>query len=249
MIEFNPECFEQLCREDMIMHQHDGEGIGTYNEKRLHRIFKRYICDDASAYEVKIGRFVADVVNQNQITEIQTSSFRSLVPKISYYLESTDMRVRVLYPMIEQKTIIHMDKESGEVKSARRSPKRETDLSVMANMFYLANAVKNESFELCLAHVSVEEYRFSEPRRYCKRGRYENDLRPISLLSMTTLCCVEDYKMLLPKALPENFCAEEFSRLTGLKKRKLYSVLNFYAKIGVFQINTEKKKYAYSVVN
>ncbi len=248
MISLNIEKFEELCREDIIMYMHDGDSIGTYNEKRLHRIFKRYVCDDANAYEVKIGKFVADIVAENEIIEIQTGSFRSLEGKIKYYLQNTDMTVRVLHPLICQKTIIRADKQSGEIASVRRSPKKASPLSAMANMFYLADVAKNPKFELCIAGVCVEEYRFSEAMRYRKKGRYDNDVRPTSLCSLCVLKSVEDYCALLPSELPNSFSAEEFSRLTHLRRRALYSVLNFYVKLGVLEIHPDNRKNIYCVV-
>ena len=76
------EGFARLCNEDRAVFGSDADNIGTYNEKRFHRIFKRFVCDDANCYEVKVGRFIADVLCDGHITEIQTKNFSNLKKKI-----------------------------------------------------------------------------------------------------------------------------------------------------------------------
>ena len=107
--------FISLCAEDESALPPESIGLGTYNEKRIHRILKKFVCDDENCHEVKLGRYVADVLESNRITEIQTAGFTSLNAKIRFYLENTDYNVTVIHPMIAEKTIIRADKESGEL--------------------------------------------------------------------------------------------------------------------------------------
>ena len=55
---------------DYVLENRDTKnGIGTYGEKTLHAVMKKYIEPDESKHEIKIGKFVADIVNGEEITE------------------------------------------------------------------------------------------------------------------------------------------------------------------------------------
>ena len=88
--------FHRLCLEDLVISENDGDGIGTYSEKRF---------PDADCYEVKVGNYVADVLCDGHITEIQTTAYAKLAPKIRYYLENTDYTVSVVMPLISALSI------------------------------------------------------------------------------------------------------------------------------------------------
>ena len=85
------ERFDALCREQVTLAAtRDSEGIGTYNEKPLHKILKRTVTSDASCFEVPVGSYVADVREAGRITEIQTGGLYPLLPKLRSFLEETE---------------------------------------------------------------------------------------------------------------------------------------------------------------
>ncbi len=246
MITLDKEKFRHLCEDDRILHSGDGDSIGTYNEKRFHRIFKRYITEDAACYEVRLGKYVADVMTDDTIYEIQTGSFASLREKVKYYLEDTDKRVVIIHPVICEKMLVRAERESGEVLYSKRSPKRGRDIDAVANLYYLSEVFPSDRLVLCLVHITAEEYRFSEARRYCKSGRYDSDLRPCELIDIRTLCKVSDVAELVPQELcGHEFDKEEFSKITKLKGRKLYYTLNSFCLIGTLACRKEGKKNIY----
>ena len=249
MTDFDKELFSRLCEEDRIMRPYDGESIGTYNEKRIHRILKRLVCDDANCYEKKVGRYVADVLSDRQVTEIQTSSFRPLQGKIEFYLTQTDFCVTVLRPVICEKTVIRADKETGEIISRKRSPKRGKDTDVLCDLYYLAQFFENPRFKIKLLHITAEEYRFSERVRYRKSGAFDNDLRPVALIGVTELSSIYDVRKILPAELAENeFTAAEFSKITRLRGRRLSTALSLLVRLGILSREKDGRQYIYSVV-
>lgn len=72
--------FQQACRQarESLRGQN---GIGTIGEKTLHAALKAYYEPDAESHEIKIGRYIADIVGENGIIEIQTQSFDKLRKK------------------------------------------------------------------------------------------------------------------------------------------------------------------------
>ena len=248
-MELDREKFSRLCVEDAHMHGKDAEGIGTYNEKRLHRILKRYVTDNAQCYEVRVGRSIADVLEGERITEIQTSSFRPLGNKIGGYLESTQYSVTVLCPVIGEKMLIRADKETGEIMSTKRSPKKGRAIDLLPNLFYLREHIDDPRLEVRVLLINAEEYRFSERRRYCKEGAYDCDLRPTELVGETVLSDMESYRQLLLSELPEGeFTSAEFAKITRLKGRRLSLAIAFAVQTGLVSRRPEGKKYIYRVV-
>ena len=63
-------------------------GIGTLSEKALHAALKSYYEPDFESREVKVGSFVADIVGENGIIEIQTRGFDRLGRKLDAFLEA-----------------------------------------------------------------------------------------------------------------------------------------------------------------
>ena len=154
--------FSELCRQDRAMYGSDAENIGTYNEKRFHRVFKRFVTEDASCYEVKVGKYVADVLCDGHITEIQTKQFSNLKNKISYYLSETDHTVSVVKPLVCERKIIRADKRTGEVKYIRRSPKKEGLDDALCEIYHLRELIANDRLLIHLIFIKAEEYRYSE---------------------------------------------------------------------------------------
>ena len=248
MISLDKQLFSELCEADRIMNPYDGDSIGTYNEKRLHRIFKRMVTDNAECYEVRQGRFVSDVVCPSGITEIQTASFRPLEKKIKYYLENTVMDVTVICPVIAQKQIIRADKDTGEVLSSKRSPKKSKGLDALCELYHLREPFPHQRLTVLIPHIAAEEYRFSERVRYRKAGAYDNDLRPTELLDCTVLRSAEDCLALIPDALKQKeFTAAELIAATGIRNtRKRYYLLTFLEHLGCLERKKEGRKVTYS---
>ncbi len=242
---FDAEKFSLLCGEDSVLCEHDGDCIGTYSEKRIHRIFKRMVSDDAQNYEVRIGKFVADVAEDGVISEIQTGSFLPLAKKVKFYLENTNFQVRVIAPIVEYKTVIRADKQTGEIIRQKVSPKHERDMDVIAKMYALAEFANDKRFSLYVPHIKADEYRYSEARRYNRQGRYDSDLVPTSLLGVSEFHGKEDYLALFPQSLPCEFGVSDFATAAKLKGRAVYRTLVFYTQCGVLSVEKIKNKNIY----
>ena len=248
MTDIDRERFSRLCAEDAYMHGNDAEGIGTYNEKRLHRILKRYVTEDADCYEVRVGRQVADVLEDGRITEIQTASFRPLTKKIGAYLDTTEHSVTVLCPVIYEKMLIRAEKETGEILRTARSPKKGRAISLLSEFYYLKEYIGSPRLELRILLVNADEYRFSERVRYRRTGAYDHDLRPTELVSELVLTDDESYRELIRAVLPDGeFTSEELSRATGLKGRRLSLAIAFLMHRGLVSRRSQGKKYIYTL--
>ena len=137
---------------------------------------------------------------------------------------------------------------TGEIISAKRSPKHEKDTDVLSELYYLATFLKNPRFEIKFLHITAEEYRFSERVRYRKSGAFDNDLRPISLVRCTQISSVGDVKKILPRELTEKpFTSAEFSKFTKLHARRLYMALSLLINLGILTREKDGRQYVYTV--
>lgn len=248
MTEKEKSLFSELCREEMFVHGSEREGIGTYNEKRIHRVIKRFISDVPSQHEFKLGKYVADVFCDNKIFEIQTGSFRPLADKLKYYLENTQSEIVVVHPITVQKTLIRAERETGEILRSSRSPKKERASDVLAELYHICEVVPNPRITVRLLCINTREYRFSEARRYCKSGRYDNDIYPTETVADIYLKTLEDWYALIPAKLTGgDFCTADFEKSTRLCGRKGYYALTALCSLGMLAVKTEGRRKLYSV--
>ena len=81
-------------------------GIGTLNEGHLHASLKHLYAGDQGQLEVPFGKFVADVVRDGVIFEIQTSSFSGLGRKMLALAEQQP--VVLVHPIAHSLSLIHI---------------------------------------------------------------------------------------------------------------------------------------------
>ena len=236
--------FACLCAEDEKALPPEASDIGTYNEKRLHRVVKRLVCDDENCFEIKIGRYVADVLCEGMITEIQTGSFANLISKLRFYLESTDCNVTVIYPMIAEKTILRADKESGELIRAKRSPKHLSPVDALPELVYISEFIGDPRLEIRLLMIYADEYRYSEKIRYRKKGAYDNDVIPRELLGVYSIRSADDIKDIVPAGARDDsgHRAAELEKIFGYGGRRLYRALACLINLGILKKESEGKK-------
>ena len=244
------EKFESLCSSESYVHSAlSEEGIGIYNEKRLHRILKRTICPHESCFEVKVGRYTADVLYDGHIYEIQCAGTYPLKDKIAYYLENTDYKVTVVHPLIVKKTLIRAERETGEILRMKKSPKKESVESFLPDLIYIAHAFGHERFSLCFALIEAEEYRYSEAVRYRKSGRYDAELFPTTLVGTEEFSSARDFERFIPEELREGeFSPAEYLPHSSLKSREAYRALKFLAAIALLQRRKEGRRVFYRYV-
>ena len=247
---YDKERFSLLCQDICSDVCAEGEGIGTYNEKYFHKVLKSFLCEDESCFEVKVGKYFADVLCDGQITEIQTGRFYPLRNKIKYYLENTDLSVRIVHPMICKKSIIRVDKNSGEILRKRVSPKRKSAKDVLPELFWLSDSICSERLSIEILLISAVEHRYSDVKvRYRKSGAYDSKTFPESLEDSYLIVDTNDLVSLIDADLIKKeggFTAAEFGKAMGFRGRKVYAALGALCTAGILK-KSEKQGRAAAV--
>ena len=228
--------FGRLCEAAARERHTVGEaGIGTLQEKRMHALIKRYLCEDTAAHEVQLGesRYVSDVRIGNEAYEVQTGSFYPMRRKIDYYLEHTDCLVTVVHPIPRIKWSCRIDAQTLDV-SPRRKVAGGRAQDILPELYHLLPHLGNPRLRIRLLLLEVQDFRLTDPTQKGRRGvshRYERV--PLSLLGEMELVSPSDYRVFLPADLPSPFTVKQFSAATKLRGRDAYSAVRVLAALGL----------------
>ena len=208
----------------MVGNSRQQNGIGTLKERTLHAVLKRYYEPDESSHEVKIGRFVADIVGENGIIEIQTGQLFKLKPKLDCFLQYAD--TTVVYPVAKVKYVRWLDEQTGELSKRRKSPVSYDEFDVFYDIYPLRGYILNPRFHLVICFLEIEDIRslngWSKDK---KRGSSRYDRIPINILDEIRLFSLDDYKRYLPKFKCENFTSAEYAAEFNISREISRSVL------------------------
>ena len=108
----------EAARNKIIGIQRERHGIGTLSEKTVHAVLKNYYAPDEDTQEIPIENYVADIYADGEIIEIQTRNFNTMRNKLQAFLPLYP--VTIVYPVPNEKWIIWIDEESGELSQKRK---------------------------------------------------------------------------------------------------------------------------------
>jgi hypothetical protein len=192
-----------------------GASIGTLSEKSLHAVLKLCYEPDTDRHEINVGSFVADIVGEDGIIEIQTRGLSRLKPKLAGLSELC--RVTIVHPIIADKRIISLDGETGQVISIRKSPKHGTLFGAVRELYTLRNFLPGDRLTLRLPVLVADEYRTfgvktNRRKKQRRRGEeYISDIIPTDIIDEIILRQSEDYAVFIPEGLPSPFSSSDFA--------------------------------------
>ena len=241
--------FSEICR-DVINRVHERSGIGTYNEKIIHLVLKKFFCEDESRHEVKEGRFVADAATDDRIFEIQTGGFYPLKKKISSYLEDTHKKITVVCPMNAKRRMIWVDAESGDMGEPRRVTPGKPKTKFLRELMWIAPVADFSRLEFKLVFLDVDEYRLLDGLGAEKKIKATKiDRIPKELVDIVTLDSREALAaFLLPANLPREFRIKEFEKATGLKKKGVSAGLRALEQLGIIEREKQGGRVTYRIM-
>jgi hypothetical protein len=201
--------------------------IGILNEKSVHAVLKRYFEPNADSHEIKVGGYVADIVGENGIIEIQTGSFDKLKRKLTAFLAVT--RVTVVYPIIVKKRVVNID--TGK---SYTSPKKGTIYSFLSEASKLGDLVKHENLSFCLCLISADELRTGTGRKAAKLDRI-----PTGQTDEIPLDNMSDWHIFTDN-LPETFTMKDFEAASKLRGLEAWTALKALCNASVVTQNGKR---------
>lgn len=207
-------------------------GIGTLGEKSTHAVLKRYYEPYPACHEVPVGSFVADIVGENGIIEIQSRQFLKLRKKLEQFLEFS--RVTVVYPISVVKHIVWIDPDTGEVAERRRSPKKGQIYDILPELYQIKYTLDNPRLSVRICMLETEELRLLDGWSKDKKKRAtKQDRIPTALLDEIALDSPYDYRLFLPEGLAEEFTSADFAKAAGIPRDVAQAGLNLLSFLGL----------------
>ncbi|MBP0971945.1 MAG: hypothetical protein J5753_07885, partial [Oscillospiraceae bacterium] len=203
-----------------------GRGIGTLGEKTLHLALKYFCAPDPETHERPLGGFVADAVTEDGVFEIQTRGLNRLKPKLHAFLPLCP--VTVVHPVIAEKLLIRVD-EAGELLLKRRSPKHETPLSAMREIYPLREYLADPRFRIMLCELELAEYSV----QHSKSRREKCDRVPVALRRIHMLETPADYAAFLPEPLPDPLTSAALAAALHTAELPARLYLNLLGRMGI----------------
>ncbi len=199
-------------------------GIGELREGPLHAAVKDHLARPGDRAEVKVGRFVIDLVRADgELVEIQTGGFGGLTAKLDALLD--DHRMRIVHPVAARRRIVRVD-EHGEVLSARTSPKRATFLDVFDKLVTFPSLLAHPNLTLEVLLTEEDHIRGPAPVRVRRRTKDSGRRHLTGLVDSIELRTPADVLAALPPLPADPFSTRELQTLLGcprvLAQRTVY---------------------------
>ena len=209
--------------------------IGTLREKPLHASLKKWCAEDGDQFEVKIDRYVIDVVRDDLLIEIQTRGFSSMKKKLVQLLD-LGHSVRVVHPIAVTKTIVRLG-DDGEILGRRKSPKRGAVLDIFAELVSFPDLIAHPGLEIQIVLTIEDEYRKHDPTKAWRRkGWVVQERRLVEVIGVVDVKTPADLLALLPSDLPTAFTTADIATAARCPRRVAQQVAYCLRHMGAIEI-------------
>ena len=190
--------------------------IGVLREGPLHAAVKGLLARPGDRAEVKVDRFVIDLVRADgELVEVQTGGFAPLGPKLDALLDAH--RIRIVHPIAAQRRIVRVDAQ-GEVLSIRRSPVKGGPLAIFDRLVTFPSLLAHPNLVIELLLCSEDHVRAPEPRRGRRFLRDPGERRLREVIERIELTTPQDALALVrPPAMP--FTNRDLAEALGCEAR------------------------------
>ena len=193
-------------------------GIGLLNEKHLHASLKEWYGRPGDRFEVSVDGFVIDIVRDDLLLEIQTGGFAAIKSKLVKLARSH--RIRLIYPIAQEKWIIKPATNHGGGVTRRKSPRRGRIEDLFWEMVSLPQLPANPNFSLEVLLTREEEVRRHDGnRRWRTKGWVTEERRLVEVADRRLLEKPGDWQALLPEGSGESFTAKDLAEALEIRKQ------------------------------
>ena len=185
--------------------------IGTLRETELHAALKRHFARPQDQLEVAVDGYVADIVRDDEVIEIQTHNFAALKPKLLQLVEQH--RVRLVYPVAQAKWITRVKADQRTVLGQRKSPRHGALEDVFVELVSLPELMVHPHFTLDVVLIHEDEIRCprtGRPRRRGSEWRVCNR-RLLKVMDSASFVTPADFRRFIPADLATPFTSGELA--------------------------------------
>ncbi len=187
--------------------------VGTQKEKLIHAALKNYYAPHLDEQEIRIGKYIADAVNEDGIFEIQTRSLHLLRDKLETFAPYA--RVNVVYPVETETRTVYISEKTGEVMRETPFRKSNPKLKIFEELYSLRGFIPEKATVILVKLKTERRVYFSgeeipDIRRKNVRKKLRIEKYPLAIKEEIRLSNAQDYAVWLPDGLPESFTKKEF---------------------------------------
>ena len=199
----------------LVLESGDVSHIGVLNEKPLHKSLKQWYSRPGDRLEVALDGFVIDIVRGDQLIEIQTGNFSAIKTKLTHL--AREHRVRLIYPIVQEKWIVRLSPGGlGEV-IRRKSPRRGRLEDLFRELVSIPQLLSNPNFSLEILMIRQEEVqRYVGKRQWRRKGWAIEGRRLLDVLDQAVFCASADWLRFVPEGV-ESFTASDLARATAIR--------------------------------
>jgi len=191
------------------MNEEKMRGIGLLNEKPLHASLKQWYARSGDRFEVPVDGFVIDIVRDDLLIEIQTRNFSAIKSKLTNLARRH--RVRLIYPIVQEKWIVRVANGNGAESIRRKSPKRGRLEDLFWELVSIPQLLLNPNFSLEVLMIREEEVRrYDGKRRRRRREWLIEGRRLLEVMDQRSFGQSADWLAFLPHGL-ESFTTKDLA--------------------------------------
>jgi hypothetical protein len=189
--------------------------IGVLNEKPLHASLKAWYAQPGDRFEVPLDGFVIDIVRDNVLLEIQTRHFGAIKSKLATLVSSH--RVRLIYPIAQEKWIVQSPSAGNAFGTRRKSPKRGRVEDLFRELVAIPHLLSQQNFSLEVLMTREEERRrFDRRRRWRTGGWITEERRLLEVVDRRVFDGPASWLTLLP-VFSEPFTSRDLAQAIGVQ--------------------------------
>ncbi len=191
-------------------------GINTYNETSLHASLKAYFAGPGGECEVPVDGYIADLVQDGVLVEIQTTNFGAMRRKLQSLIVKHP--VRLVHPIAAEKWTVRLDK-AGERIGRRKSPKRGRWEHVFGELVAFPQLMQDPNFTLAVILIQEEEVRIVDGKRR-RRGRdwKRSERRLLKVVDQRLFLTPSDLMREIPDTMPVPFTTADLAKMLSMPR-------------------------------
>ena len=216
--------------------------VGKLNESSLHRELKEIYKNPGDELEVKLGKYLIDIVRENLLVEIQIKNFSAIRSKLEFLLQNH--RVLLVHPIIRDKWILSLDLKSNQVMRRNLSPKHCSFENIFEELLRIPHLISHPNLIIELVLIQAEEIRVNDGKGSWRRGGWSiQDLRLVKILDHKIYSNPKQFLELIPVDLNIPFTNQNLANY--LKKPIKLASMTTYSlrKMGLIEVVGKKERF------
>jgi uncharacterized protein (UPF0332 family) len=216
---------------DALLKNTKKSGIGTQNEKSLHRTLKLLYAASPESVEVPKEGFICDAIGKTgEVIEIQTGSFGPLKKKLAALTKLG--KVKLVHP-VAFSTIVEFYNAKGMLVSKKKSPKKGSIWEIFKSFLYAPALIQLRNLTVEIALVNITEKRVADGTgSWFRKGVRVDDRLFESLEGAVTLSRTADYRCFIPFTKDEAFTVKELAKKAHIRETLAKKMLWVLTKAG-----------------